>query len=210
MKLTFRYLLLTAAICLCGQVASAQSLKDLLKKATTNETVKSVVENVVENVTGAAIPVDITGVWTYSGTAVEFESEDLLKSAAASVAATQVENKLDEYVSKVGIKAGTFSFTFSEENKFTAKVLGKTFDGTYTLSEDYKSVSLQFGSVFGSKPFVAGVSVTGTQLDLLFKADRLLELLGKLTENSTNTILKTVGTVVNQYDGMKLGLELKK
>ena len=37
MKLTFRYLLLTAAICLCGQVASAQSLKDLLKKATTNE-----------------------------------------------------------------------------------------------------------------------------------------------------------------------------
>ena len=39
--------ILVAALCLCGQVASAQSLKDLLKKATTNETVKSVVENVV-------------------------------------------------------------------------------------------------------------------------------------------------------------------
>ena len=202
--------ILVAALCLCGQVASAQSLKDLLKKATTNETVKSVVENVVENVAGVAIPVDITGTWTYSGTAVKFESEDLLKSAAASVAATQVENKLDEYVSKVGLKAGTFSFTFSEENKFTVKALGKSFNGTYTLSEDYKTVSLQFSSVFSSRPFVASVSVTGTQLDLLFTADRLLELLGKLTENSTNTILKSVGTIVNQYDGMKIGLELQK
>lgn len=202
--------ILVAALCLCGQVASAQSLKDLLKKATTNETVKSVVENVVENVAGVAIPVDITGTWTYSGTAVKFESEDLLKSAAASVAATQVENKLDEYVSKVGLKAGTFSFTFSEENKFTVKALGKSFNGTYTLSEDYKTVSLQFSSVFSSRPFVANVSVTGTQLDLLFTADRLLELLGKLTENSTNTILKSVGTIVNQYDGMKIGLELQK
>ena len=202
--------ILVAALCLCGHVASAQSLKDLLKKATTDETVKSVVENVVENVAGVAIPVDITGTWTYSGTAVKFESEDLLKSAAASVAATQVENKLDEYVSKVGLKAGTFSFTFSEENKFTIKALGKSFNGTYTLSEDYKTVSLQFSSVFSSRPFVANVSVTGTQLDLLFTADRLLELLGKLTENSTNTILKSVGTIVNQYDGMKIGLELQK
>ena len=202
--------ILVAALCLCGQVASAQSLKDLLKKVTTNETVKNVVENVVEDVAGVNIPVDITGTWTYSGTAVEFESEDLLKSTAASLAATQVENKLDEFVGKVGIKAGTFSFTFSEENKFTAKVLGKSFNGTYTLSEDYKTLSLQFSSLFSTKPFVATVVVTGTQLDLLFAADRLLELLGKLTENSTNTILKTIGTVVNQYDGMKIGLELQK
>lgn len=202
--------ILVAALCLCGQVASAQSLKDLLKKATTNETVKSVVENVVENVVGVSIPVDITGEWTYSGTAVKFESEDLIKSAAASLAATQVENKLDEFVRKVGVKAGTFSFTFSEENKFTAKVLGKSFNGTYTLSEDYKTLSLQFSSLFSNRPFVANVSVTRTQLDLLFSADRLLELLGKLTKHSTNTILKSLGTVVNQYDGMKIGLELQK
>lgn len=195
-----------AAFCLAGQTASAQSLTDLLKKATSNETLK----NVVETVTGTTIPVDVKGTWTYSGTAVKFESEDLLKSTAASVAAGQVEDKLDEYVSKIGIKAGTFSFTFNEDNTFAANVKGKSFNGTYTISEDYKTMTLQFGKALAVKPFTASISATSSQLNLLFQADRLLELLGKLTSSSSNATLKTIGTIVNQYDGMQLGLELTK
>ena len=197
---------MAGALCLAGQTASAQSLTDLLKKVTDNDVVK----NVVENVTGTTLPVDVKGTWTYSGTAVKFESDDILKSTAASLAASQVEDKLDQYVAKVGIKAGTFSFTFKEDKTFTATVKGKSFNGTYTLSEDYKTISLQFGKTFGLKPFTAAVSATSSQLDLLFQADKLLELLGKLTSSSSNSTLKTVGTLVNQYDGMKLGLELKK
>ena len=193
-------------LCLAGQTASAQSLTDLLKKVTDNEAVK----NVVENATGTTLPVDVKGTWTYSGTAVKFESDDILKSTAASLAASQVEDKLDQYVAKIGIKAGTFSFTFKEDNTFTATVKSKSFNGTYTLSEDYKTISLQFGKTIGLKPFTAAVSATSSQLDLLFQADKLLELLGKLTSSSSNSTLKTVGTLVNQYDGMKLGLELKK
>ena len=197
---------MAGALCLAGQTASAQSLTDLLKKVTDNDVVK----NVVENVTGTSLPVDVKGTWTYSGTAVKFESDDILKSTAASLAASQVEDKLDQYVAKVGIKAGTFSFTFKEDNTFTATVLGKSFNGTYTLSDNYKTMSLQFGKTFGLKPFTAAISATSSQLDLLFQADKLLELLGKLTSSSSNSTLKTVGTLVNQYDGMKLGLELKK
>lgn len=197
---------MAGSLCLAGQTSSAQSLKDLLKKATDNEAVK----NVVESVTGKTLPVDVKGTWTYSGTAVKLESEDLLKSTAATLAASQVEEKLDEYVSKIGIKAGTFSFTFNEDNTFVATVLGKSFNGTYTLSEDYKTMSLQFGKTIGLKPFTASVSATSTQLNLLFQADKLLELLGKLTSTSSNATLKTIGTLVNQYDGMQLGLELQK
>lgn len=197
---------MAGSLCLAGQTSSAQSLKDLLKKATDNEAVK----NVVESVTGKTLPVDVKGTWTYSGTAVKLESDDLLKSTAATLAASQVEDKLDEYVSKIGIKAGTFSFTFNEDNTFVATVLGKSFNGTYTLSEDYKTMSLQFGKTIGLKPFTASVSATSTQLNLLFQADKLLELLGKLTSTSSNATLKTIGTLVNQYDGMQLGLELQK
>ena len=197
---------MAGALFLAGQTASAQSLTDLLKKVTDNETVK----NVVENVTGTTLPVDIKGTWTYSGTAVKFESDDILKSTAASLAASQVEDKLDQYVAKVGIKAGTFSFTFKEDNTFTATVKGKNFNGTYTLSDNYKTLSLQFGQAIGLKPFTAAISATSSQLDLLFQADKLLELLGKLTSSSSNSTLKTVGSLVNQNDGMKLGLELKK
>lgn len=198
--------IMAMAVCLAGQTASAQTLKDLLKKATNNETVK----NVVESVTGTTLPVDVKGTWTYSGTAVKFESEDLLKSTAASLAAGQVEDKLDEYVQKVGIKAGTFSFTFNEDKTFSANVKGKSFNGTYSVSEDYKTMSLQFGKTFATKPFTAAISATSSQLDLLFQADKLLELLEKLTASSNNATLKTVSTIAGQYDGMQLGLELKK
>ena len=173
MKKILSIILMAGSLCLAGQTASAQSLKDLLKKATDNEAVK----NVVESVTGKTLPIDVKGTWTYSGTAVKFESEDLLKSTAATVAASQVEDKLDEYVSKIGIKAGTFSFTFNEDNTFVAKVLGKSFNGNYTLSEDYKTIDLQFGKAVGIKPFTAAVTATSTQLDLLFQADKLLELI---------------------------------
>ena len=206
MKRILITIIMAGILCLAGQTASAQSLTDLLKKVTDNEAVK----NVVENVTGTTLPVDVKGTWTYSGTAVKFESDDILKSTAASLAASQVEDKLDQYVAKIGIKAGTFSFTFKEDNTFTATVKSKSFNGTYTLSEDYKTISLQFGKTIGLKPFTAAVSATSSQLDLLFQADKLLELLGKLTSSSSNSTLKTVGTLVNQYDGMKLGLELKK
>lgn len=206
MKKISNIILIAAAFCLAGQTASAQSLKDLLKKATNNETIK----NVVETVTGTTLPVDVKGTWTYSGTAVKFESDDLLKSTAATVAASQVEDKLDEYVSKIGIKAGTFSFTFNEDNTFVATVLGKKFNGTYTLSDDYKTMSLQFGKAIGLKPFTAAVSATSSQLNLLFQADKLLELLEKLTASSNNSTLKTVSTIASQYDGMQLGLELQK
>ena len=206
MKRTISIILMAGALCLAGQTASAQSLGDILKKVTGNETVK----NVVETVTGTTLPVDVKGTWTYSGTAVKFESDDLLKSTAASLAASQVEDKLDSYISKVGIKAGTFSFTFNEDKTFSATVKGKSFNGTYTVSEDYNTMSLQFGKTIGLKPFTATISATSGQLDLLFQADKLLELLGKLTSTSSNSTLKTIGSLVNQYDGMMLGLELKK
>ena len=206
MKRIISLLFIAGTLCFAGHTASAQSLQDLLNKVTGNETVK----NIVENVTGTTLKVDITGTWTYSGTAVKFESDDLLKSTAASLAASQVEEKMDEYVAKVGIKPGTFSFTFNADSTFTAKVKGKSFKGTYTVSEDYKTMSLQFGKAIGLKPFNAAISATNSQLDLLFQADKLLELLEKLTASSNNATLKTVSTIAGQYDGMQLGLELKK
>lgn len=206
MKRIISLLFIAGTLCFAGQTATAQSLQDLLNKVTGNETVK----NIVENVTGTTIKVDVTGTWTYSGTAVKFESNDLLKSTAASLAASQVEEKMDEYVAKVGIKPGTFSFTFNADNTFTAKVKGKSFNGTYTVSEDYKTMSLQFGKAIGLKPFNAAISATNSQLDLLFQADKLLELIGKLTSSSKNSTLKAIGSIAGQYDGMQMGLELKK
>ena len=206
MKTIFKTII-AAALILAGNTASAQSLKDILGKAANS----SAVSDIVEKVTGINLSKgDIKGTWNYTGSAVKLESTDLIKSAAAGVAATQVEKKLDEYLAKAGLKQGTFSFTFNEDNTFDTTVKGKSFKGTYTLSEDGKSLNLKYGKTLGSTGITATAQINNSTFELLFKADKLLDLIGKLTANSSNTTLKTISTLAGQYDGMKIGLELKK
>lgn len=207
MKQIFKTLLIGAVICFAGQTASAQTLKDILGKVKNNSTVT----DIVEKVTGINISKgDIKGTWNYTGSAVKLESEDLVKSAAAGVAATQVEKKMDEYLAKAGLKGGAFSFTFNEDNTFTTTVKGKTFNGTYTFSEEDAVINLKYGKSLKSTGVTATAQLNGTTLELLFKADKLLDLLGKLTSATSNSTLKTIGTLAGQYDGMKLGLEMQK
>ena len=43
-----------------------------------------------------------------------------------------------------------------------------------------------------------------------FDGSNILDLIGKLTANTNNTTLKTIGNLAGQYDGLKIGLELQK
>ena len=207
MRTIFKSIIIVAAVCFASNTASAQKLKDILGKVANNSTVT----DIVEQVTGVNLSKgDIKGTWNYTGSAVKLESEDLVKTAAAGVAATQVEKKLDEYLSKAGLKSGTFSFTFNEDNTFYTTVKGKNFNGTYTLSEDGKTLNLKYGKTLGSTGITATAQINASTFELLFKADKLLDLIGKLTSATSNTTLKTIGTLAGQYDGMKIGLELQK
>ena len=207
MRAIVKSIIAIAAIFLGGNMASAQSLKDILGQVANNSTVS----DIVEKATGINLSKgDIKGTWNYTGSAVRLESEDLVKTAAAGVVATQVEKKLDEYIAKAGLKSGTFSFTFNEDNTFTTTAKGKSFNGTYTLSEDGKTINLKYGKTLGSTGITATASISNSTFELLFNADKLLDLIGKLTSSTENATLKTIGSLAGQYDGMKIGLELQK
>ena len=114
MKKIFTILLAAGAACLISETASAQSLKDLFSKDN--------IKDVVENVTGLDLSKDeavITGTWQFSGTAVELESKDILKKAAAKLAVETIEKKLDETITKIGVAPGLFSFTFNADKTFS-------------------------------------------------------------------------------------------
>ncbi len=207
MRTILKSIIIASVLCLAGNTVSAQTLKDILGKVANNSTVT----DIVEQVTGVNLSKgDIKGTWNYTGSAVKLESEDLVKSAAAGVAATQVEKKLDEYLAKAGLKSGTFSFTFNEDNTFYTTVKGKNFNGTYTLAEDGKTLNLKYGKTLGSTGITATAQINASTFELLFKADKLLDLIGKLTSATSNSTLKTIGSLAGQYDGMKIGLELQK
>lgn len=205
MKKIFTILLTAGAACLISETASAQSLKDLFSKDN--------IKDVVENVTGLDLSKDeavITGTWQFSGTAVELESKDILKKAAAKLAVETIEKKLDETIAKIGITPGLFAFTFNEDKSFIVGFKKKEIKGTYTLSDDKKKLTLTFGrfSKLGTMEVITDLG--SKELDLMFKADNLLELLGKITSEGNSDSMKTLSTLVGAYEGINLGLELSK
>ena len=171
--------------------SQAQSLKDLLNKEN--------IEKAVNAITGKSTA-SMEGTWTYAGSAIEFESDNLLQKAGGAVAANAAENKLNEQLARVGIKEGQMSFTFNADSTFTAK-------GTYSYDASTQNASLKFMKLI---PLNAKINCTSANMDLLFNSDKLLKLITLISSKSNNSTLKTIGSLANSYDGMMLGFALKK
>lgn len=176
----------------------AQSWKDLFNKDN--------IEKVVNAVSGNQT-VDMTGTWTYTGSAIEFESDNLLQKAGGAAAASLAEKKLDEQLAKVGIKGGQVSFTFNADSTFTSTVGKRTMQGTYSYDATNKQVHLKYFKLLNMS---AKVNCTSSSMDLLFKSDKLLKLIAFISSKSSNTTLKTISSLADSYDGMMLGFALKK
>ena len=80
MKKNILFIAWVALFSLFASNSQAQSLKDLLNKDN--------ISKVVNAITGTPETIDMTGTWTYSGSAVEFESDNLLMKAGGAAAAT--------------------------------------------------------------------------------------------------------------------------
>lgn len=177
----------------------AQSWADLFNKDN--------ISKVVNALTGTEATIDMTGTWNYKGSAVEFESENLLMKAGGSAAATMAENKLDEQLSKIGIRDGQMSFTFNADSTFVSTVGKKKLNGTYSYDAANKQVTLKYLRLLNLN---AKVNCTSNSMDLLFNSDKLLKLIAFIGSKSSNTALKTVSSLAENYDGMMLGFQLTK
>ena len=197
MKRLVFWQLFVAALLLTGN-SHAQSIKDLFNKEN--------IEKAVNAVTGKSTA-DMTGTWSYTGSAIEFESDNLLQKAGGSLASSAVEKKLDEQLAKIGIKPGQLTFTFDADSTFTATVGSKPLNGTYSYDASTQKVNLKFVKLIGLN---AKVNCTSSSMDLLFNADKLLQLLTYLSSKSNNSTLQTIGSLAESYDGMLVGLGLEK
>ena len=138
---------------------SAQSLGDLFNKDN--------IGKVVNAVTGANKNIQLEGTWVYSGSAVQFESDNLLLKAGGVAAATAAETKLNEQLTKFGIKPGTLSFTFKNDSTFISTVGGKSMPGTYSYNENTKTLSLKYLRLMNMN---AEVSYNVSSIDMLFNS----------------------------------------
>ena len=187
----------------CISGAQAQSWQDILGNAGVKDALNALTD-------GKLSSTDIAGEWTYAAPAVEFASYDLLARAGGVLAAGKVEEKLAPLYARIGIREGAFSYTFREDGTFVGTLGKRNFEGTYAYDPEAKALRLEYKGLAALKkePFEVKASLSGGNLQLLFKADRILALIRALSSLSSDGTLSALRTVAGQYDGMMLGFEL--
>ncbi len=190
---------------LCTPAIKAQSLSDIVSSISSSDVVTAVTG-------GSSITVSsVTGEWTYVNPAVELSSDSVLTSAAGTVVSSQIESKLSDACSKVGIEEDVFAFVFNSDQTFTSNIKTKDLSGTYTVDTDNSQITLKYSAIGSTSigSLTASVTLSGTSMSLLFNADKLLSLLSAVSSVTSNSTISTISALANQYDGVKLGFELE-
>lgn len=169
----------------------------------------SIINGILNNVIGSGTfsKLDLCAhTWKYSKPGCAFTSENLLAKAGGEIAANKVEEKLSEYYSKFGFSGSNTYFTFNTDGTFAAKIDGKSWQGNYTFDE--KTHAIQMKGLLLSMSGYATKTTNG--ISLLFDQTKLLNLIKTMGALKGSSTLSAIGTIANNYDGMRVGFEMTK
>lgn len=149
---------------------------------------------------------NLVGTWKYSQPGCAFTSKNLLAQAGGEVAAANIKEKLSGYMQKAGVKQSNTQVTFKEDGTFTAKIAGKSWQGNWTFDEANYKISMQ-GLLLHINCYAKKNS---DGIGLLFESSKLLTLLQTMSSLSGNSTVQTIGDLSKNYDGLRIGFDMKK
>lgn len=150
----------------------------------------------------------LVGSWRYVNPGVAFTSSNVLAKAGGEVVAQQIENKLKNVYSSVGVKSSNTYFTFGSNKQFEGKLLGTGLSGTYTYDASTGAINM--------KTALLGININGyvtgsaNGISLLFEGKKLLSLLQTVASLSGNSTLSAIGDLSTNYDGLRLGFDMSR
>lgn len=176
-----------------------------------SSTGSSIINGILNNVIGSATfsQADLCAhTWKYRKPGCAFTSENLLAKAGGEIAASKIEEDLSKYYSKFGFSKSNTYFTFKTDGTFAAKIDGKSWNGTYTFDEKTHAIQLK-GLLLSASGFATR---TANGISLLFEQKKLLTLVKTLSKlNLTgSTTMSAVSSIVDNYDGVRVGFEMTK
>lgn len=176
-----------------------------------SSTGSSIINGILNNVIGSATfsQADLCAhTWKYCKPGCAFTSENLLAKAGGEIAASKIEEDLSKYYSKFGFSKSNTYFTFKTDGTFAAKIDGKSWNGTYTFDEKTHAIQLK-GLLLSASGFATR---TASGISLLFEQKKLLTLVKTLSKlNLTgSTTMSAVSSIVDNYDGVRIGFEMTK
>ena len=176
-----------------------------------SSTGSSIISGILNNVIGSATfsQADLCAhTWKYSKPGCAFTSENLLAKAGGEIAANKIEEDLSKYYNKFGFSQSNTYFAFKTDGTFAAKIDGKSWNGTYTFDEKTHAIQLK-GLLLSASGFATR---TTNGISLLFEQKKLLTLVKTLSKlNLTgSTTMSAVSSIVDNYDGVRVGFEMTK
>ena len=186
-----------ALLCAFTVQANAQKWKDILS-------------GVVQTVVGdkATTKTSLIGTWSYVGPDCQLKGDDILKNIGGVAAGEEVEKKMEALYVKTGLN--TIQYTFNEDKTCSYTIKGKKIEGTYEFDPEAKTVTITTGR-FGVKT-VANVVTLGSNMSFVFDANKIFSVVKTITgvASTVNTSASAINQLIEQFDGMMIGFELKK
>ena len=177
--------------------------------SSTNGVLGSVLGSVLTNVLFGGLSFDqssLVGNWNYSAPSAAFTTEQALTKAGGNAAVSNLASSLASNYSSIGINRSNTSFSFLADNKFSAKVNGIPFSGTYTYNPQNGEIALKTAT----ETIKGNVMKTQKGMGLMFDAKQMANILQKEGKVSNTAAVQAVSKLAQSADGARVGFELTK
>ena len=115
--------------------------------------------------------------------------------------------ELEETLYRIDNTAPFDCVTFNDDGTCSIAMLGASLKGSYNYNPDTDKITFKWHGV----PLTAHLKRDGKKkLQLTFDADKFLSLISLLSKVSNNSALKALSFLVDHYDDVMVGFELKK
>jgi hypothetical protein len=148
----------------------------------------------------------ILGSWNYNAPSAAFTTQQALTRAGGSATIANMSSSLASNYNNIGINRNNTSFSFLDGNKFSAKVNGIPFSGTYTYNSQNGEIALKTAT----ETIKGNVTKTEKGMGLMFDSKQMANLLQKEGKVSNTAAVQAVSKLAKSADGARVGFELTK
>ena len=148
----------------------------------------------------------LLGNWNYNAPSAAFTTEQALTKAGGSATIANMSSSLASNYSNIGINRNNTSFSFLNGNKFSAKVNGIPFSGTYTYNPQNGEIALKTAT----ETIKGNVTKTANGMGLMFDSTQMTNILQKEGKVSNAAAVQAVSKLAKSANGARVGFELTK
>ena len=148
----------------------------------------------------------ILGSWNYNAPSAAFTTQQALTKAGGSATIANMSSSLASNYNNIGINRNNTSFSFQNGNKFSAKVNGIPFSGTYTYNPQNGEIALKTAT----ETIKGNVTKTEKGMGLMFDSKQMVNLLQKEGKVSNTAAIQAVSQLAKSANGARIGFELTK